>query len=113
MWLIPLSISPIADGLTLAGGGGHYADRQPDEKGLDRPLFEILPSFYNPRPMHALSIALLIFCMRICDVSIGTVRMIFAIRGKRLIAAVMGVLESAIWIIAISKLTQYLHDPIC
>lgn len=63
--------------------------------------------------MHALSIALLIFCMRICDVSIGTVRVIFAIRGKRTIAATLGVLESAIWIVAIAKLTQYLNNPVC
>ena len=52
--------------------------------------------------MNELLIALLIFCMRIADVSIGTVRTIYTIRGHRAVAAGLGVIESGIWILAIS-----------
>jgi uncharacterized protein YebE (UPF0316 family) len=47
--------------------------------------------------------ALFIFSLRICDVSIGTMRMLYAIRGRRFIAAGLGLLESGIFIFAISS----------
>ena len=53
--------------------------------------------------MNPALIALLIFCLRICDVSIGTVRVIYTIRGNRLVSAGLGFLESLIWIFAISR----------
>ena len=52
--------------------------------------------------MNPILIALLIFCLRIVDVSIGTVRVIYTIRGARMISAVLGFVESFIWIFAIS-----------
>ena len=58
--------------------------------------------------MHALLIALGIFALRICDVSIGTVRTIFTIRGHRLVSFCLGVVESAIWIFAISRVMKYI-----
>jgi uncharacterized protein YebE (UPF0316 family) len=53
--------------------------------------------------MNPALIALMIFCLRICDVSIGTVRVIYTIRGNRTISAVLGFIESLIWIFAISR----------
>jgi len=44
----------------------------------------------------------LIFLARVCDVSIGTVRIIFVIRGNKFIAAVLGFFEVTIWIFAVS-----------
>jgi uncharacterized protein YebE (UPF0316 family) len=62
--------------------------------------------------MHELLIALLIFCMRIADVSIGTIRTIYTIRGQRTIAMVLGIVESGIWIVAISKAMELMkHNP--
>ena len=62
--------------------------------------------------MHELLIALLIFAMRIADVSIGTVRTIYTIRGKRGVAMLLGVIESGIWILAISKAVALMqHNP--
>ena len=58
--------------------------------------------------LHAFAIALGIFCLRICDVSIGTVRTIFTIRGYRLVSFCMGVVESGIWIFAISRVMKYI-----
>jgi uncharacterized protein YebE (UPF0316 family) len=53
---------------------------------------------------------LLIFLARICDVSIGTLRIIFVSKGKRNIAPVLGFFEVLIWIIAISKIMQNLDN---
>jgi uncharacterized protein YebE (UPF0316 family) len=62
--------------------------------------------------MHELLIALLIFSMRIADVSIGTIRTIYTIRGRRTLAATLGVIESFIWILAISKAVELMkHNP--
>jgi uncharacterized protein YebE (UPF0316 family) len=62
--------------------------------------------------MHVYLLALGIFALRICDVSIGTIRVIYTIRGKRLVSAGLGVLESGIWIFAISKLFASVTEPI-
>lgn len=53
---------------------------------------------------------LLIFMARICDVSIGTMRIIFVSKGKRNIAPFLGFFEVLIWIIAISKIMQNLDN---
>lgn len=52
----------------------------------------------------------LIFLARICDVSIGTMRIIFVSKGKRNIAPVLGFFEVLIWITAISKIMQNLDN---
>ena len=53
---------------------------------------------------------LLIFLARICDVSIGTMRIIFVSKGKKYIAPVLGFFEVLIWIMAISKIMQNLDN---
>ena len=57
-------------------------------------------------------IALLIFAMRILDVSIGTVRVIYTIRGHKLVSVMLGIVESGIWIFAISRAFKYVDTPI-
>jgi len=59
---------------------------------------------------HALWVAIGIFCLRICDVSIGTVRTIFTIRGYRLVSFALGAVESGIWIFAISRVMVYVNE---
>jgi len=53
---------------------------------------------------------LLIFCSRIFDVSLGTVRIIFVSRGNRVIAPLLGFFEVLIWLIAIGKIMQNLTN---
>jgi len=55
---------------------------------------------------------LLIFLARICDVSIGTLRIIFVSKGKRNIAPILGFFEVLIWITAISKIMENLDNYI-
>ena len=53
--------------------------------------------------MDALGPVLLIFALRICDVSVGTLRVIYMVRGKRLLTSCLAVVECGIWIFAVSK----------
>ena len=54
--------------------------------------------------------ALLIFCLRIVDVSCDTMRVLFAIRGKRGIAALLGFLQALIWIFAVGTAVKHLDS---
>lgn len=56
---------------------------------------------------------LLIFVARICDVTIGTMRIIMISKGKKLLAPVLGFFEILIWIMAIGKIMQNLNNPVC
>ena len=53
----------------------------------------------------------LIFAMRIVDVSIGTLRLMFMVRGRRFIASGMGFVEVLVWIIAVGSAMEYLTSP--
>lgn len=53
---------------------------------------------------------LLIFCARIFDVSIGTIRIVFVSRGQKLIAPLLGFFEILIWLLAIGKIMQNLTN---
>ena len=57
-------------------------------------------------------IPLLIAFARICDVSIGTLRIIFVSKGLRLWAPILGFFEVTIWLLAISKVMENLTNPI-
>ena len=54
--------------------------------------------------------ALLIFCLRIVDVSCDTMRVIMAVRGRREIAAVLGFLQAFIWIFAVGTAIKNLDS---
>ncbi|MDG6220494.1 MAG: DUF2179 domain-containing protein [Candidatus Thermoplasmatota archaeon] len=54
---------------------------------------------------------LLIFAARICDVTLGTLRSIFVVRGIKY-ASIVGFFEVLIWVLAISVILQYLTNPI-
>jgi uncharacterized protein YebE (UPF0316 family) len=54
--------------------------------------------------------ALVIFCLRIVDVSCDTMRVIFAIRGKRVIAATLGFIQALIWIVAVGAAVKHLDS---
>ena len=72
---------------------------------MDSPFFDTDLFSYVIMPF-------LIFLARICDQSIGTMRIIFVSKGKRNIAPILGFFEVLIWIIAISKIMQNLDNYI-
>lgn len=54
--------------------------------------------------------ALAIFLLRIIDVSCDTMRVIFAIRGKRAIAAALGFVQALVWIFAVGNAVKHLDS---
>lgn len=56
---------------------------------------------------------MMIFVARICDVSFGTLRIIFISRGKKTIAPILGFCEVSIWLLAMSQIMQNLDNVVC
>lgn len=54
---------------------------------------------------------LLIFCARLIDVSIGTMRIVFLSRGYRLLAPMLGFVEVLVWLLAIRQVFTHLENP--
>lgn len=55
---------------------------------------------------------LLIFSARVCDVSLGTLRIIFVSRGIRYLAPAIGFFEILIWLLAIGQIFQHLTNAL-
>lgn len=53
----------------------------------------------------------LIFLARICDVSLGTIRIIFITRGQRYLAPMVGFFEVLIWLMAVTQIMRHLDTP--
>lgn len=69
--------------------------------GIDTPLFNYL------------FLPLLIFLARITDQTIGTIRLIYAAKGFKYLAPVVGFFESLIWLTAISQIMKHLDNFYC
>jgi uncharacterized protein YebE (UPF0316 family) len=72
-----------------------------------------LQSFYNSGLFSYVILPLLIFVARICDVTIGTMRIVMVAKGQKFWAPVMGFFEVFIWIITMSKVMQNLDNFLC
>lgn len=60
--------------------------------------------------LEAIFGALLIMLMRICDVSIGTMRTILVVQGRKYLAGFAGTIEVLIWVFAIRYVFQNLDQ---
>lgn len=54
---------------------------------------------------------LMIFALRIGDVSLGTLRTMFTVQGRKGLAPMIGFFESLIWVLAISRIFTQLNNP--
>lgn len=61
-------------------------------------------------PISPSLMPLVIFCARIADVSLGTVRTICVTRGQRVAAVALGFFEILIWIVAVSGVFAHLSN---
>ena len=59
---------------------------------------------------HPWLLAMAIFCARILDVSLGTVRTITVVRGFRFMAAFIGFFEVMIWIMAAGQVLRHVDQ---
>ena len=62
--------------------------------------------------MELIFSALIIFSLRLADQSLGTMRALLVSKNKPLYAALIGLVESAIWIVAISQVIKDIDDPV-
>ncbi|MCB0281822.1 MAG: DUF2179 domain-containing protein [Calditrichae bacterium] len=69
--------------------------------------------FYDTTLFNWVILPLLIFCARVVDVSLGTMRIISLSRDLRKIAPLLGFLEILIWLIAIRQIFNNLNNPAC
>jgi uncharacterized protein YebE (UPF0316 family) len=63
--------------------------------------------------MSTLLIAMLIFAAEVCVVTLGTLRIIFVARGRKILAPLLGFFESFIWLVAISQIMRDHSDWTC
>ncbi len=62
--------------------------------------------------MSILLATIFIFSLRVVDQSLGTMRALYVNKGKPYHAALLGFLESVIWILAISQVIKDIDDPL-
>jgi uncharacterized protein YebE (UPF0316 family) len=55
-------------------------------------------------------LCVVIFFLRVCDVTLGTVRTVSIVKGHIAMSVVLGFLEVTIWIIAIGQVITRLHE---
>jgi uncharacterized protein YebE (UPF0316 family) len=55
---------------------------------------------------------LLIFALRIVDVSLATLRMLLAVRGVKIVAPFIGFFEVLVWIFAVGNAIRFLDSPL-
>lgn len=66
----------------------------------------------SPELLPLILSALLIFGLRIVDVSLGTLRIGFLVRGERRLAGLFGFFESLVWLIAAAQVLSNLDSPL-
>jgi uncharacterized protein YebE (UPF0316 family) len=69
-------------------------------------------SEYAPLVAYVL-MPLIIFFDRICDVTLGTLRIIFVSKGLKKMAPIFGFFEIFIWIVVISQIMQHANNIFC
>lgn len=62
--------------------------------------------------MDALLSALVIFCLRLVDVSLGTLRIQFLVQGRKRLAGLVAFFESLVWTIAAAQVLGDLDEPV-
>lgn len=70
-------------------------------------------SFFDSGIYIWLVLPFVIFLARICDVTIGTIRIMFVSKGNKRVASVLGFFEVLIWIVAIGQIMKNLNNPAC
>jgi len=70
-------------------------------------------SIIKPEIFTYIIIPVLIFCARVVDVSIGTLRIVYISKGNRLMAPFLGFIEVLIWLMAIGQIVKHMDNIVC
>ena len=68
---------------------------------------------FNTPVFNYVLLPLFIFCLRVCDVTLDTMRIIFMTKGYRRLAPIIGFFELLIWLMAITRIMQNLNNWVC
>ncbi|MCJ7825613.1 MAG: DUF2179 domain-containing protein [Anaerolineales bacterium] len=52
-----------------------------------------------------------IFGLRVCDMALDTLRVLFVVRGRKPLAWILGFFQSALWVLAITSVLNNLDNP--
>jgi uncharacterized protein YebE (UPF0316 family) len=70
----------------------------------------MVESFLSPEIVTYAVLPFMIFCARICDVTLGTIRVIFISKGIKFLAPMIGFFEVIIWLLAIGQVMNNLTN---
>lgn len=70
-------------------------------------------AFMDSNLFNYLVLPVMIFCARILDVSLDTIRIVMVAKGEKRIAPLLGFFEILIWLIAISTIMKHLDNWMC
>ncbi|MDR1983622.1 MAG: DUF2179 domain-containing protein [Prevotellaceae bacterium] len=73
----------------------------------------MISQYFDSHTFSYIVLPVMIFFARICDVTLGTLRVIFVARGQKYIAPFLGFFEVFIWVIVISELLTSANNIIC
>lgn len=71
------------------------------------------PSFFDSSLFSFVILPILIFCTRVVDVTLDTLRVVYISRGNKLFAPVLGFFAVLVWLMAITQIMQHLDNFIC
>ncbi|MFO7891711.1 MAG: DUF2179 domain-containing protein [bacterium] len=71
-----------------------------------------VPDFIDSEIFKWVVLPLLIFLARICDQTIGTIRIVFISRGDKWISPILGFIEVFIWVLAIRQILYNLSNVV-
>ncbi len=95
--------SPLIHKTTVLGAGCCYP----------RVIKKRIMDFFHSDHFNLIVLPIMIFMLRIVDVSLGTVRIIFVSKGVKRIAPFIGFFEVLIWIFVVSRIMTHLDNWIC
>lgn len=61
--------------------------------------------------LPAFMITIIIFILRVADMTLDTLRVLFVVRGRKGLAWILGFFQSALWVIAITSVLSNLENP--
>ncbi|WP_321506456.1 DUF2179 domain-containing protein [uncultured Methanoregula sp.] len=73
----------------------------------------MLESVITPGIFAFVIVPLMIFCARVCDMSLDTIRVIFVSKGIKYLPPVIGFFEVIIWLVAIGQVMNNLTNVVC
>ncbi|HKY83938.1 MAG TPA: DUF5698 domain-containing protein [Anaerolineales bacterium] len=62
--------------------------------------------------LSPLAMAVAIFLLRVCDMALDTLRVLFLVAGNRPVVWFLGFFQSAIWVVAITSVLGHLNNPL-